>query len=266
MDIGTAKILVQEQEKIPHYNLSLLSPLDNDNAKAFYERVHAWERKISMDFPYVIYAGGSTLYIQAILFPVDEVPSSNPENIQKLSLRVTSDGISHLYEELKRVDPAYCETMDGMNTQRIIRALDVYYQTGMPFSSFHDGFTWEKPNCDFLFGLHVEREELNRRINARVEHMFADGLEEEVDKLLAMGVTESHQAMRTVGYKEIIEGRKLGTAQSEYMAKIKTNSRRYAKRQMTFFKRWPTVRWIDVTHITPLEAAKQMQQEIENQN
>lgn len=263
MDIGTAKISKEEMHGIPHFNLSLLDIDEEDNVKKFTARAEQWEKELENDYPFVIYAGGSTLYIQNLLFPVDDVPPSNPKRVEKLKQEIEKTGIASFYEKLLEVDPDYAATMDGKNTQRIIRALDVYYETGQPFSSFHNRNSWEKPLADYVFGLHLEREILYGRINKRVDEMFHNGLENELSKLLDTGITKDAQALQTVGYKEIIEGRDQGLLQNEYKELIKRNSRRYAKRQLTFFKRWPCVQWLDVTNHTTDSAADSLYKLIE---
>lgn len=255
LNIGTASPGKEELERVRHYNISILDPARKDSAANFYDRAMEWEEQIRDRDKQVLYVGGSTLHMQSIIQPLDELPSADEANIAQLEQRIDEEGIENLYHELERVDPEYAEQMDGHNTQRIVRALDVWMQTGRPFSSFHsDDNTITLPPETIVFGLKRERQELYDRINRRVDRMFEQGLLDEVRQLLDMGYTRKSPGLNTVGYRDAIdylEGRK---SEEEMIRDIKTQTRRYAKRQLTWFRRWDFIQWIPIDQVTEQEA------------
>ncbi len=253
MDIGTAKPSKQELDRVPHYNISNLSLDEEDSAIKFNRRAEQWEQKVLAGSEYVIYAGGSTLHLTGLIQPFSEIPDSNPENVSTLNSRIESEGLETLYEELKAIDPDYIPKMDGMNRQRIIRALDVWMQTGKPFSSFHQNDQLAPDDSTLVFGLRHPRELLYARINKRVDAMIAQGLEHEVNEILEAGFSPDLQALQTVGYREVIAHRNGEFDRKTMIEKIKTNTRRYAKRQLTWFRRWKFVQWLDAETMTTEE-------------
>lgn len=244
MNIGTAKPTPSELSRVPHFNIDLLDLDKDDSAIEFQKRAAEWEKQILKDNAFVIYTGGSTLHLQSLIQPFDQVPDSDQSNIHSLEQEITEKGLEHIYKRLKAVDPDYVERMDGMNRQRIIRALDVYMQTGKAFSTFHTNDEIQPDEETLVYGIHYDRELLYNRINARVDHMLSNGLVQEVEAILDMGHDPKLQSLNTVGYTEIINF--LNGEWSLDMAadKIKTHTRRYAKRQITWFKRWNFVNWI----------------------
>lgn len=259
LDIGTGKISSEQLQRIPHYNISIFPPDQPDTAADFARRCIDWEEEIARQSELLLYAGGSTLHLQSILYPLDHIPAANSENIRRLEERAKTEGIEVLYEELKNTDPDYVKKMDGMNRQRIIRALDVWMQTGQPFSSFHQQNV-AKPQKDLLLILCPERQLLHERINNRVDKMINSGLIDEVKSILEMGYSPDLQSLQTVGYQEVIAYLSGNLGYSEMIEKIKTQTRRYAKRQITWFRRWKDAHWIDsgqsitdiLTEIEPL--------------
>lgn len=244
LDIGTGKVSEEDQKRIPHFNISVLYPDEPDTAADFAKRCSSWESKLKNDVELIIYAGGSTLHLESLLFPFDPLPQADSANIQKLEEQAEQSGIESLYNRLKQVDPQYIKKMNGMNRQRIIRALDVWMQTGKPFSSFHQQKP-TRPAVDHIFVLAPERELLYRRINARVDQMLDNGLIEEVQSILNKGYSPDLQSLQTVGYREVIAYLSGDMNYPEMVDKIKTQTRRYAKRQLTWFRRWEHARWID---------------------
>lgn len=245
-DIGTAKPAAEELEKVKHYNISLFEPDIKDNAVNFYKRTMEWEEQIRAKDMNILYAGGSTLHLQSIIKPFDDVPGANEEHIAGLEQQIREKGIETLYRQLQKVDPEYARKMDGMNPQRIVRALDVWKQTGKPFSSFHSDDSVELPPETLVFGLKRERQKLYDRINTRVDRMFKQGFLEEVQRILDMGYTRDDPGLNTVGYKDAI-AYLYGEVTAEQMVKdMKTQTRRYARRQLTWFRRWDFINWIDM--------------------
>lgn len=221
-----------------------MNPDEPDSAADFAKRCSTWESQLKNNVEIIIYAGGSTLHLESILYPFDPLPEADPANIQKLEEQAEQSGIESLYSRLKQVDPQYIQKMDGMNRQRILRALDVWMQTGKPFSSFHQHKP-TRPAVDHVFVLAPEREFLYRRINARVEQMLDQGLVKEVQSILDKGYSPDLQSLQTVGYREVIAYLSGNMNYPEMEDKIKIQTRRYAKRQLTWFRRWKHAHWID---------------------
>ena len=256
LDIGTAKPSQEELERVPHFNISNLELEDDDSAVKFVERALAWEEGIFHHSKHVLYAGGSTLHLTGLIQPFSDIPDSDEENIAQLNQQIEEEGIEPLYEKLKKVDPEYIPKMDGMNRQRIIRALDVWMQTGKPFSSFHQKEELTLPENTLVFGLHHPREKLYKRINQRVETMIELGLIEEVQSILDQGYSKDIQSLQTVGYRETIRFLDRDFTKDEMIEKIKTNTRRYAKRQLTWFRRWEFINWLDADRLSIKEMKK----------
>ena len=176
--------------------------------------------------------------------PIEDIPSANEDNIAEIESQIDKEGIEPVYNKLNSVDPEYVKTMDGMNRQRIIRALDVWMQTGKPFSSFHSNEEFELPDDTLVFGLQRDRQNLYDRINQRVDNMIDEGLAEETQKVLEMGYSKDLQPLNAVGYREIIAVLEGKMELDKAVEKIKTQTRRYAKRQLTWFKRWDFNEWL----------------------
>ena len=257
LDIGTAKPGARELEQVRHYNISILDPDEPDSAADFYERAMQWEEKIRAKGKKILYVGGSTLHLQAIIKPFDDVPESDPDNVAQLERTAEREGIDTLYSRLEEVDPDYAKKMDGMNTQRIIRALDVWMQTGRPFSSFHsEEESFELPPETRVFGLQRDRKKLYERINRRVDRMFEQGFLDEVGRLLELGYGREDHALDSVGYRDAIEYLNGEKTLEQAVKDMKTQTRRYAKRQLTWFRRWDFIHWVDMDRNSETEALK----------
>jgi tRNA dimethylallyltransferase len=253
IDIGTAKPSPQELERIPHYNISILELEEDDNAMSFQRRAENWEKVILQNSEHVIYAGGSTLHIQSLIQPFNEMPEADEQNIANLEERIENEGLESLYKMLEQIDPEYFNKMDGMNRQRIIRAVDVWMQTGMPFSSFHVQDKIQPDEDTVVFGLKWPRQKLYNRINLRVDQMIEKGLVEELKSILEAGYSKDLQSLNTVGYQEIIKYLDGDWTLEKAIEKIKTSTRRYAKRQMTWYKRWEFIHWLDADELSTEE-------------
>lgn len=263
MNIGTATPTKEEQAEIPHYNLSIIDPATKDSVVNFYERAMEWKKDIQSRNKNVLYVGGSTLHVQCVIQPLDDVPEADEENIAKLEKQIDKEGIEKLYQKLQKVDPDYAQKMDGMNTQRIVRALDVWMQTGRPFSSFHsDDNTISVPENMMVFGLQRDRQKLYDRINRRVDQMFGEGFLDEVRTILDMGYTLEDPGLNTVGYKEAIAYLNDEISREQMIKDMKTQTRRYAKRQLSWFRRWDFINWIDLDSIRRTEALNFIRQQL----
>src|SRR5690625_126735 len=244
IDIGTAKPDADQLQQVPHHNISVLDLEESDTATAFLERATEWERDITGRGRRVIYAGGSTLHLQGLIQPFDPVPGPDPENLEHLQQVAESEGVGTLFERLEAVDPEYARRMNGLNRNRIIRALDVWMQTERPFSSFHRQTHVTKPDDLQVFGLRWPRKMLYDRINRRVDQMIGQGLLEETRSIIDSGYSPRLQSLQTVGYRDAIDYLDGTVTFDEMVRSIKTHTRRYAKRQLTWFRRWPFVRWL----------------------
>ncbi len=241
LSIGTAKPTPEEMDGVPHYFIdshSLNEPLTAGTYET--EAVELIDELLTQ-FPTVIVTGGSGLYLQALLFGIEEKPEV-PESISKtLQLRFEQEGLEELAEELKELDPVYYEQADVQNSRRVIRALEVIKATGKPFSSFQKGEpkarNWEAD----IFILNREREELYNRINQRIDIMMHDGLLQEVESVLPY---RKLPVMNTVGYQEFFDYFDDNTDLGTCVELVKRNSRRYAKRQLTWFRRLENANWI----------------------
>lgn len=246
IDIGTAKPNTRQLNSVPHHNISLLGPEETDSVASFLKRAETWQNEILSRGRKVIYCGGSTLHLKALLQPLDSLPAANPDHLKQLEKRAEKEGLESLYNQLLEVDPESAERMDGLNRHRIYRALDVWMQTGKPISSFHNQpDTPIPPEGLQVFGLSLPRRTLHHRIEQRVDRMIEEGLVNETRQLLSEGYKPSQQFLQTVGYRNVIEHLH-GELSFEQMIKdIKTSTRRYAKRQITWFRRWPFIHWLD---------------------
>lgn len=253
LDIGTAKPSEKELQRVEHYNISNLELDEPDSVQAFSERAEAWEKKILSSSDHSFFVGGSTLHLQSLIRPIEDIPSANEGNIAEIESQIDKEGIEPVYDKLNSVDPEYVKTMDGMNRQRIIRALDVWMQTGKPFSSFHSNEEFELPDDTLVFGLQRDRQNLYDRINQRVDTMIDEGLVAETQKVLDLGYSKDLQPLNAVGYREIIAVLEGKMELNEAVEKIKTQTRRYAKRQLTWFRRWDFIEWLPADEKKPEE-------------
>ena len=259
LNIGTSKPKAHQLCRVPHYNISVIDPKQADNVNHYLQRVDHWKNNELKDKPHIVYCGGSTLYVQSLFQPLDPLPPSNPNEIKKLQRKANEMGLGYLFNELSQVDPEYARHMDGYNRQRIIRALEVYYQTGKPFSSFHSGQGSPAPGEDtIVFVLNRDRAGLHQRIQQRTQQMIKQGLLKEVSSLLSLGYHRDDPGFNSVGYKEPLAYFDNELSKDQMIQLINRNTRRYAKRQITWFRRWENVTWLDVTNMQPADVAKQI--------
>lgn len=255
LNIGTATPTADEQGDISHYNLSIIDPATKDSVAHYEDRAQQWRQQIEANGKNVLFVGGSTLHVQCTIQPLDDVPKADEKNIAQLEEQIEQKGIEPLFQKLQKVDPEYAQKMDGMNTQRIIRALDVWMQTGRPFSSFHsDDNTISVPDDMLVFGLQRDRQNLYDRINQRVEAMFEQGFLEEVKAILERGYSLQDPGINTVGYKQAIRHLQGNISRKKMVKDMKTKTRRYAKRQLSWFRRWDFIQWIDLENSSSEEA------------
>lgn len=244
LNIGTAKPGPEELARIPHHFINERHLGESFSAGIFAtEAVERIREIVSRGrAPFVV--GGSTLYLQALLHGLADIPPFDPSTRARIEQRLHDEGADRLYSELQTVDPTAASTMDPTKTQRLVRALEVYYGTGQPLSRYFE--TAEPPPFTFrTVVLYRERDVLYRRIDQRVDEMLAAGLMDEVRGLLDTGLDPSINALQTIGYLEPIRFLRGEIDYEEMVRLIKRNSRRYAKRQLTWFRRFPEYVWMD---------------------
>jgi len=244
MDIGTAKPDQEEQERIKHYFLDSLDPEEVYNAGRFEAEAENLMQELFVKHPVLIMVGGSTLYMDAIWQGFDEMPQIEAHVRDRLNQTLEESGLKPLQEELKEVDPATYAQIDQQNPARIIRALEVYRGTGIPISLLRKGRKKKIHSYRLIkVGLWEEREKLYRRIEERVDRMMEEGLLDELRLLLKRGLSPESQALNTIGYQELIPYLRGRYDLEEAIRLIKRNSRRYAKRQLTYYRKHEEIQW-----------------------
>ncbi len=244
MNIGTAKPSPEEVGMVKHHLIDMLSISDNYNVFRFESDVLKILEDLFLTHQIVFMAGGSGLYIDAVCNGIDEIPDPAPELRAELNSTFEKKGILPLRKQLKLLDPEAYEKMDIANHKRIIRALEVCITTGKTYSSFLNKKNSMRPFNIIKIGLERERSELNKIINKRVDAMMANGLEDEARSLYPY---RDFNSLQTVGYKELFEYFEEKYSREKAIEKIKTNTRRYAKKQMTWFARDKNILWFHPT-------------------
>lgn len=254
--IGTAAPTPEQLQRVRHYFVGTL-PLDAYYSAARYEaEVLELTADLFRSHDTLILTGGSMMYIDAVCKGIDDIPTINDDTRTLLHERLESEGLDTLKAELRLLDPEYYSRADFHNTQRIVHALEVCYQTGKPFSHFHTGQAKPRPFRIVKLGLDRPREELFQRINTRVDAMLAEGLLEEARALLPH---RDLNALNTVGYKEMFAVLD-GTWTLPFAAeRMKKNTRVYAKKQLTWFRRDPSITWFHPSDTPTIEAFLQQQ-------
>jgi tRNA dimethylallyltransferase len=243
MKIGTAVPSNEQLAKVPHYFIGHLSIADYYNVSAYEQDVIKKLDELFQKHSFVILTGGSGLYIDAVCEGIDDMPDIPAPIREQVNRDTQKYGLDYLRRHIRDNDPEYYATVDLNNPNRMKRAVEIFETTGRPFSSFRRRDVASR-NFDILkFGLQWDRETLNRRINERTDGMMKEGFLEEARNLWKY---KDYNALNTVGYRELfayLEGR---ISLEKAVEKIKTQTRRYAKRQMTWFKRDENIHWIDM--------------------
>ena len=242
--IGTAAPTAEQQQLVRHYFVGTLV-LDEYYSAAEYER-QVWELLPTLfaERPYALLSGGSMLYIDAVCNGIDDIPTVEPEIRAMIRQRLKNEGLDRLCAELRLLDPTYYAHADLRNTQRIVHALEIYYQTGKPLSSFwsqKSRVESQESRVNIVkIGLYREREDLFDRINRRVVQMLEQGFEQEARRVYPLRHLNS---LNTVGYKEMFRYFDGEWTLEQAVEKIQRNTRVYAKKQMTWFKRDDSIHW-----------------------
>ena len=254
LHIGTAAPSAEQLARVRHYFVGTLHVGDYYSAARYEADVLALTRQLFAQHDTLLLTGGSMLYIDAVCNGIDDIPTILPETRQLLRRRLADEGIDTLRAELRLLDPDYYAQADLRNTQRILHALEICYQTGRTFTSFRTQTRKPRPFRIVKVGLRRERTDLFCRINRRVDQMLADGLLEEARTLLPH---RHENALNTVGYKEMFQVLD-GTWTLPFAAeRMKKNTRVYAKKQMTWFDRDPDIRWLHPDNPDTIDAILQ---------
>lgn len=238
--IGTAQPTAAQLQAAEHHFIASHAVDDDINCGSYEVQALACLERLYARHDRVIAVGGSGLYVRALCEGMDDLPQADEALRGALMRRLEDEGTEALAEELRRLDPAYYEQVDRRNPARVVRALEVCLQTRRPYSEQRTGRRRERPFGIVKIGVDLPREELYARIDLRVEAMLAEGLEAEARAMLP----HRHlNALRTVGYREFFDFFDGRISRDEAVEQIKRNSRRYAKRQLTWFRRDPQVQW-----------------------
>jgi tRNA dimethylallyltransferase len=246
LSIGTAKPNENDLKKVKHHFINHISLIEKYDVGKFVKEANEIINQLHSENKIPIVVGGSGLYVNSLLYGIFEGPSADENIRQELEKELQENGIESLLEKLRKFDLETYEKIDKKNPRRIIRALEVYYLTGRPISQLQKEKNQKSDFENLVFGLQWERKKLYERINQRVDEMINAGLVYEVKEILSKFGEDVNIALQTVGYKEVIEFLKGKISYDEMIELIKKNTRRYAKRQLTWFKKDKNIRWIEI--------------------
>lgn len=240
LPIGTAAPTPAQQARVPHYMVGLLNLTDYYSASNFEQDCLSLFDELFKTHNYIVMTGGSMMYIDAVCKGIDDIPTISSEIRKEIYEQFEKEGLAPILEELKEKDPEHYALVDRMNYKRVIHAVEVCRMTGKTYTSFRTNKGKKRPFRIIKIGLTREREELYDRINKRVDQMMKDGLLEEVKRVFPFKHLNS---LNTVGYKELFNYLTGEWTLDFAVEKIKRNSRVYARKQMTWFKRDPEITW-----------------------
>ena len=246
LNIGTATPSQAELERVPHHFINERGIEEPFSAGDFAREANKRIADIIDRGRYPLVVGGSTLYIHALQFGLADIPDVPDRIRDHIEERLETEGGEKLYAELRRVDPEQAESMDPTKTQRLVRALEVYHGTGRTLSYYHRN----QPEPPFEYKtivLNRDRQKLYNRIERRVDRMLEQGLLDEVQAVMDRDVDLDHPPLRTIGYREPIQYLQEEIDYEEMVRLIKRNSRRYAKRQLTWFRRYSSYTWMEAS-------------------
>ena len=246
--IGTARPTEAEMEEVKHYFVGTLGIEDYYSASLYEQQVLELLDKEFQSHDYALLSGGSMMYIDAVCDGIDDIPTIDDQTRETMKRRLKEEGLEALVEELRRLDPDYYEIVDRQNPRRVVHALEICVMTGKTYTSFRSKERRRskersrnvRPFRIKKIGLNREREELYNRINARVDKMMSDGL---LDEVKALYPKKELNALNTVGYKELFDYLDGRWPLEEAVERIKGNTRRYARKQLTWYKKDEHIRW-----------------------
>jgi tRNA dimethylallyltransferase len=253
MDIGTAKATVEERSRVRHHLIDVVDPDEDFTASDFLLRGRAALNDISGRQRLPLVVGGTGFYIEALLRGLVDAPGADPALRQELAEWELKHGPGSLHVRLQAIDPVMAERLTPLDQVRIIRALEVFYQSGKRLSDLQDlHAAVQSPFRVLTIGLMPPRELLYERIDGRVDAMMEAGLLRETESLLDRGYSPELKALKTIGYRECVNHLRGKASLQDTIALIQRNSRRYAKRQLTWFRKHKEIIWLD----SPREFAK----------
>ncbi|MAO16983.1 tRNA (adenosine(37)-N6)-dimethylallyltransferase MiaA [Flagellimonas marinaquae] len=241
MEIGTAVPSKEELEQAPHHFIQHKSIFEPYSVGDFEKEALSLLEDLFQKKDVVVMVGGSGLYVDAVISGLDEFPEVDPEIRSKLNRRLEDEGLESLQKELEQKDPEYYKSVDLENPHRLIRALEVCVASGKPFSSFLDKPRAARPFKSFYIGIDAPRETIYERINTRVDLMMEAGLLKEAENLYT---NKDLNALQTVGYKELFEYIEGNCSLEFAISEIKKNTRRFAKRQLTWLRKNDAILWV----------------------
>ena len=244
LNIGTAKPSEQELNQAKHHFINSHSITEPYSAGDFERNVLSLLETLFLKNQCVIMTGGSGLYIKAVLEGLDELPPPLPDLRQRLTERLEHEGLTPLQDEVRAIDPDFALTKEIANPQRVVRALEVFYSTGIPISKYQQRQLHTRPFRTILIALDRNRAELYDRIDKRMDLMIEGGLVDEAKSVIKF---RSHHALQTVGYKEVYGFLDQLYDEAEMVRLLKQNSRRYAKRQLTWFRHQGNFKWFEAS-------------------
>lgn len=256
MDVGSAKVTKEEMDGVLHYMIDEIDPDYSFSVSEFQERANKYIKKINNDGKRVLVTGGTGLYLNSLIYDMDFAKSdANSEIREELRIELEENGIDYMHEKLRNLDSDAAERIHKNNTKRVIRAIEVCL-SGEKMNDFSNDLKYNRDYEPIIIVLNREREHLYQRINKRVDIMIENGLLEEVKNLLDMGYSKDLISMQGIGYKEIIKYLDEEYTYEEAIEIIKRDSRRYAKRQITWFKRYEEAKWYNLDEYANIDQLK----------
>lgn len=247
--IGTAAPTAEQLRRVRHYFVGMLALDEYYSASMYEEAVLRLLDELFKESDYALMTGGSMMYIDAVCNGIDDLPTVDDDTRNALKQRLEHEGLEALCEELKRLDPEHWSMVDRQNPRRVVHALEICHMTGRTYTSFRTGERKKRPFRVVKIGLNRPREELYERINRRCDQMMADGLLDEARRLLPL---RNANALNTVGYKEMFAYLDGTWTLDEAVERMKGNTRRYARKQLTWFKRDAEMTWLAPDRIEPI--------------
>jgi len=238
--IGTARPTKEQMQLVRHYFVGTLSLEDYYSASLYEQQVMSLLEELFRESDYALLSGGSMMYIDAVCNGIDDIPTIDDATRELMKRRLAEEGLQSLCEELQRLDPEYYEIVDRRNPRRVVHALEICVMTGRTYTSFRKREEKQRPFRIVKIGLNREREQLYDRINRRVDEMMAAGLLEEARQMYPR---RELNALNTVGYKELFDFLDGRWPLAEAIERIKGNTRRYARKQLTWYKKDPQIEW-----------------------
>ena len=248
--IGTAQPDHEQLQRVEHHFIASHDLTQEFNCGAYETEALKRLEELYRKHDIVVAVGGSGLYIKALCEGMDSLPEADSSLREALAKRLHDEDLESLCDELRKRDPAYYEEVDRNNPARVLRALEVCITTGLPYSSMRTGEKHQRPFNIIKLGIDMERERLYERINRRVDVMMQMGLEQEARAVYHL---RAHNSLQTVGYREMFDYFDGKISRDEAIELIKRNSRRYAKRQMTWFRRDEEIKWVDTANKQVIE-------------